>query len=44
MLSTYKNSYGARLLREFLKAPLLDKKQIEFRHNLIEVFCLIMIA
>ena len=35
----YKNSYRKQnLLREFLKAPLLDKKQIEFRHNLIEVF------
>ena len=33
-----KTATGARLLREFLKAPLLDKKQIEFRHNLIEVF------
>ena len=29
---------GARLLREFFKSPLLDKKQIEFRHNLIEIF------
>ena len=33
-----KTATGARLLREFLKAPLLDKKKIEFRHNLIEVF------
>ncbi len=33
-----KTAIGGRLLRDFLKAPLLDKKQIEFRHNLIESF------
>ena len=29
---------GARMLRYFLKAPLIDNKEIEFRHNLIESF------
>jgi len=29
---------GARMLRYFLKAPLIDNREIEFRHNLIESF------
>ncbi len=33
-----KTASGARMLRDLLKAPLIKKKEIEHRHNLIESF------
>ena len=33
-----KTASGGRLLREFLKSPLIEKKEIENRHKIVELF------